>query len=137
MIITNNHSKFIYILVIIQHPWKTDEIRTESLLVGRFQKFSKGQTSGEAALTDHNEERKAFRVIAAVVYPPSTRFRRIRTLFSISETAAYSLVECACQYPQPMTSPRMPCSRRRLLSLPPKVTAHSGARPAFFTACSK
>ena len=26
--------------VIIQHPQKTDEIRTESLLAGRFQKFS-------------------------------------------------------------------------------------------------
>ena len=47
-------------LVIIQHPQKTDEIRTESLLSGRFQKFSEGRTSGEAALTAHNEERKAF-----------------------------------------------------------------------------
>ena len=26
----------------------------------RFQKFSEGRTSGEAALTAHNEERKAF-----------------------------------------------------------------------------
>ena len=48
------------ILVIIQHPQKTDEIRTESLLAERFQKFSEGRTSGEAALTAHNEERKAF-----------------------------------------------------------------------------
>ena len=41
-------------------PQKIDEIRTESLLAGRFQKFSEGRTSGEAALTAHNEERKAF-----------------------------------------------------------------------------
>ncbi|MCI6794720.1 MAG: hypothetical protein MR581_01835, partial [Lachnospiraceae bacterium] len=45
--------------VIIQHPQKTDEIRTESLLAERFQKFSEGRTSGEAALTARNEERKA------------------------------------------------------------------------------
>ena len=37
-----------------------DEFRTESLLTGRFQKFAEGRTSGEAALTAHNEERKAF-----------------------------------------------------------------------------
>ncbi len=29
---------------------------------GRFQKFSKGRTSGEATLSAHNEEREAFRV---------------------------------------------------------------------------
>ena len=52
-------------MVIIQHPQETDEIRTESLLTGRFQKFSEGRTSGEAALTAHNEERKAFRVWGA------------------------------------------------------------------------
>jgi hypothetical protein len=46
----------------IQHPWKADEIRTERLLVGRFHQFSKGRTSGEAALSAYNEERKAFRV---------------------------------------------------------------------------
>ena len=51
--------------VIIQHPQETDEIRTESLLTGRFQKFAEGRTSGEAALTAHNEERKAFRVWGA------------------------------------------------------------------------
>ena len=39
------------IFVIIQHSQKTDEIRTESLLAERFQKFSEGRTSGEAALT--------------------------------------------------------------------------------------
>ena len=36
--------------------------RTESLLAGRFQKFSKGRTSGEAALSALNEERAAFLV---------------------------------------------------------------------------
>ena len=32
------------------------------MLTGRFQKFSKGRASDEAALSDHNEERGAFRV---------------------------------------------------------------------------
>ena len=35
------------------------------MLAGRFQKFFKGRTSGEAALTAHNEEREAFRVWGA------------------------------------------------------------------------
>jgi hypothetical protein len=51
--------------VIIQHPWQNDEIRTESLLAGRFHHFAKGRTSGEAALPAHNEEREAFRVWGA------------------------------------------------------------------------
>ncbi len=37
----------------------------ESLLAIRFQKFSKGRTSGEAALSAHNEERETFRVWGA------------------------------------------------------------------------
>ena len=32
------------------------------MLAGRFLKFSKGRTSGEAALSAHNEAREAFRV---------------------------------------------------------------------------
>jgi hypothetical protein len=49
-------------LLLYSTPQKTDEIRTESLLAVRFQKFSVGRTSGEAALSAHNEEREAFRV---------------------------------------------------------------------------
>ena len=41
-----------------------DEIRAESLPAGRFQKFSEGRTSGEAALAAHNAERKVFRARA-------------------------------------------------------------------------
>ena len=48
----------------IQHPLENDEIRMESLLAGRFQKFSNGRTSGETALPAHNEECEAFRVWA-------------------------------------------------------------------------
>ena len=36
--------------------------QAESLLAGRFQKFFKWRTSGEAALSARSEERKAFRV---------------------------------------------------------------------------
>ena len=45
-----------------------DAIRAESLPAGRFQKFSEGRTSGEAALTAHSEERKAVRVRGANRY---------------------------------------------------------------------
>ena len=49
--------------VIFSTPQKPSETRTESLLAGRFLKFSEGRTSGEAALPAHNEEREAFQVL--------------------------------------------------------------------------
>lgn len=41
---------------------KTDEIRKESSFAGRIQKFSKGRTSGKAALPVRTEKCKAFQV---------------------------------------------------------------------------
>jgi hypothetical protein len=53
--------KILYFFVIISTPQETDEIRTENLFAGRFHSFPEGRTSGEAALSAHNEEREAFR----------------------------------------------------------------------------
>ena len=79
------------------------------MLAGRFQKFFKGRTSGEAALFAHNEEREAFRVwvlnnsphilsiLAAtefhILLPISVDFHKCKMFFSLtagnySESAA-------------------------------------------------